>query len=62
MTVDASFVFVIAILSAENSGTDGAGEVFNVVFSIEGSNVRATKCSATVVAQEIQSSKIIGLT
>ena len=39
VTVDISFVLVVAVLGAKDGGTDRTGEVLNVVFPLEGGDV-----------------------
>ena len=39
VTVNFTFVFIIAILCAKSRGTNRAGEVFDVILVVEGSNI-----------------------
>jgi hypothetical protein len=39
MTVDLSLMLIVAVLGPEYSWTNGAGEVFDMVFPLEGGNV-----------------------
>ena len=39
MTINFAFVFVIAILCTKSRGTNGAGEVFDVILVVERSNI-----------------------
>lgn len=62
MTVYIAFMFVVGVLSTKDSWTDRAGEMFNMVFAIESCDVGASESTTTLVAQEVQSSKVISLT
>lgn len=62
VAIDHALVLIVAILSAEGGRADGAGEMVNVVFAIEGSNIGATKRTSTVRAEEVEASKVIRLT
>ena len=62
MAVDFAFVFVVAILSTKNCWANGAGEVFDVVFALEGGDVRSAKCTTTLEAKKVKSSEIVGFT
>ena len=61
MAVDAAFVFVVRVLRPEDCRTNGAGEMLNVVFPLERSDVRPAKSSTTRMTKQIQASKIVGL-
>lgn len=52
MAVNMSIVLVVAILSAEDSRAKRAGKVVDVVFAIEGRDVRTPKSSATLITQQ----------
>lgn len=52
MAVNMSIMLVVAILSAEDSRAKRAGKVVDVVFAIEGRDVRAPKSTATLVTQQ----------
>jgi hypothetical protein len=60
MTIDLSIMLVVAVLCTEHSWTHGTREVVDVVFPIKGCDVRSTQSSITLVANEVQSSKVIG--
>ena len=49
MAVDFIAVLVVAVLRSKDRGTNGACEMLNVIFSIQGRNVRTTKRSLTLV-------------
>lgn len=53
MTIDPAIVLVIAVLRAKHSGTDGAGEVLNVILAVKCSNIGPTKCTATLESKKI---------
>lgn len=61
VTVDFALVLIIRILSTEYCRTYRAREVFDVIFAVQRRNVGATKSATTLVAEQIQSSKVIGL-
>lgn len=42
MTVYISFMFVVGVLSTKDCWTDGAGEMLNMIFAIEGCDVGAS--------------------
>lgn len=50
MAVDFIVMLIVAVLRSKNSRTNGACEMLDVIFSIEGRNVRTTKRSLTLVA------------
>jgi hypothetical protein len=39
VTVDMSIVFVVAVLGAKDGGTEGAGEMINMILVVEGGYV-----------------------
>ena len=47
VAVDASFMFVIAVLRTEDRGADRAGEVFDMIFPVERRDVRTSQCAST---------------
>lgn len=61
VTVDLVLVFVVAVFRAEDRRTDGAGEVLDMIFPVQSSDVRTSQGTAAVMTQQIQSSKIVGL-
>jgi hypothetical protein len=61
MAEDGTLVLVVAVGRAEDGGTDGAGEMFDVVFAIEGGNVGASQGLAAVEAEQVETAEIIGL-
>jgi len=60
VAVDVAFVLVIAVLGAKDGRTYGAGKVFYMVFAIQGGDVRAPQGASAGVAQEIESTEIVG--
>jgi hypothetical protein len=50
MAIYIAFVLVVAVLCPENGRTQGARKMFNVVFSIERSDVRAAKSASALIA------------
>lgn len=61
VAVDAAVVLVVAVLSTENGGTDGAGEMFDVVFTVEGCYVRTAEGTAAGEAKEIETAEVVSL-
>ena len=59
VAVDIPFVLVIRVLSAEDGGTDAAGEVLDVVFAVEGGDVGAAESAAAGVAEEVEAAEIV---
>jgi hypothetical protein len=59
VTVDASFVLVVAVRGAENSRAYGAGKVLNVVFAVERCDVGAAQGLPAFVAKQIETPEII---
>jgi hypothetical protein len=53
VAIDISLVFVVAVLSSEYCWAQRAGEMLNVVFSVERSDVRTTEGSAARVTYEV---------
>lgn len=53
MAIDLRFMLVITVLGSENSRTDGAGEMLNVIFTLQRSDVGSAKRAATGVANEV---------
>ena len=62
VTVYLPLVLVVTILSTKDSRAHGAGEMFNVVFSLNSCDIRSAERPSTRVAQQVESPKIIGLT
>lgn len=61
VTEDVSVVLVVAILRPKNGRADGASEVFNVELSAECCDVAASKSTAALCADEIESSEVVCL-
>ena len=49
MAVDFILMLIVAVLRSKNGRTDRACEMLNVIFSIQGRNVRTTKRSLALV-------------
>lgn len=62
VAIDVAFVFVVAVRCTKDGRADTAGEVLNVVFAIEGSDVRAPQRAPTRVAEEVEAAEVVGLT
>lgn len=60
VAVDIAVVFVIAVLSAKDGGTEGAGEVVNVILALESCDIGPSQGSATLVAEQSQAPEIVG--
>lgn len=61
MAVDLSIVFVIAVRCAEHGGTDGAGEMINMILVVKRCNIGSSKRSTTLMTQQVQPAKVVGL-
>lgn len=61
VTVHFSLVLIITILGTKDGGADGAGEMFDMVFSIQRGDIGPTQSSMTFIAQEIKAPEVIGL-
>ena len=53
MAIDLRFMLIITVLGSENGRTDGAGKMFNVVFTLQRSDVGSAKRATTCVADKI---------
>lgn len=62
VTVNVAVVFIVAILSSEDGGAEGACKMVHMVLAIKRRNVRSTKSTAALVAKKSQSAKIVSLT
>lgn len=60
VAVDAALVLIVAVRGAEDGGADGAGEVLDVVFAVEGGDVGAAQGLATVEAEQVEPAKVVG--
>lgn len=49
MAVDFIVMLIVAVLGSKNRGTKRAREMFNVIFAIQGGDVRTTKRSLTLI-------------
>lgn len=61
MAIDTALVLVVAVGRAKDGGADGAGEMLNVVFAVERSDVGATQSLSALEAEQVESAKIVGL-
>ena len=59
MAVYVSVVIIVAILGTEYGWTDGASEMLNVVFTVEGGYVGSTESVPARVTDEIKAPKIV---
>ncbi len=62
VAVYVTVVLIIAVLRAEYRLTERAGEVINMVFAIESCDIRSSQSTSALVAEQIKSSEVIGLT
>jgi hypothetical protein len=62
LTVRLAFVFVVAVLRAKRKATYVASKVFDMVLAIESLDESVTQCTPTVIAQQIETTKVICLT
>lgn len=53
MAVDVSFVLVIAVLGAKHGRAYGAGEMLDVILSIQCGDVRAAKSASACMAEQV---------
>ena len=60
VAVDVAPVLVVAVLGAKGRRAHGTGEVIDVVLSVDGRHVRAPQCAATIMADEIEPSEVVG--
>jgi hypothetical protein len=59
---DSLIMFIVAVLWSKDSWTDGAGKVLDVKFLAQCGNVATPQCTPAICADEIEPSKVIGLT
>ena len=57
---DIPFMFIVRVLRAEDGRTDAAGEVFDVIFAVEGGDVGAAESTTAGVAEEVEASEVVG--
>jgi len=62
VAIDFAVVLVVTVLRTKNGRTDRTGEVFDVIFALKGCNVRASQRATAFEAQEIEATKVVGLT
>jgi hypothetical protein len=61
VAVDAAVVLVVGVRGAKHRRANTAREVLDVIFAIEGCDVRSSQRATACEAEEIQSSEIVGL-
>lgn len=61
MAENVALMFVVAVLGAKDGGTDGAGEVLDVVFPVQGGDVGSSQSTSAGVTQEIQTAEVVCL-
>ena len=61
MAVDLALMLVVGILRTKNGRTHGAGEMFDMVFTVQGRNIGATQGTTALVTEQIQTSEIVDL-
>lgn len=61
MAVDLALMLVVGILCTKHRRTHRAGEMFNMVFTVQGRNIRATQGTTALVTEQIQTSEIVDL-
>ena len=61
VTVNVAVVFVVAVLGAEDSRTERACEVVDMIFAVKGCNVGASECTSALEAQQAKPSEVISL-
>lgn len=61
MAVDLALMLVIGVLCTKNRWTHGAGEMFDMVFTVQGRNIGATQGTTALVTEQIQTSEIVDL-
>ena len=61
MAINLALVLVVAVLRAEYGGTDGTGEVLDVVFVVEGGYIGASQGIVAGVADKIEATEVIFL-
>ena len=62
MTVYLPIMFIVTILRSEYGVAERTGEMFDVVFLVESSDVGSPQRGSTRSAQQIESSKVVRLT
>jgi hypothetical protein len=60
VTIHITFMLIIAIFGTELCRTDGAGEMFDMVFPFQSCNVGASEGTAARMAEEIETPKVVG--
>ena len=53
MAVDLALMLVVGILRTKNGRAHGAGEMFNVIFAIQGCDIGATQSTTTLMTKQI---------
>lgn len=62
MAVHLPIVLVVAVLGAKDRGAERAGEVVDVVLSVESRDVRSAQRRSALVAEQAKAAEIVGLT
>jgi hypothetical protein len=61
MAINTALMLVVTILSSKYRWADRACKVVNVVLPVKRGNVRSTEGTATLMAQKVEATKVIGL-
>lgn len=61
VAVDLTIVFIVAILRAKDGRAHGTRKVIDVIFVVESGNIGAAQGPVTLMTDEIESTKIVGL-
>lgn len=61
MAIDLAVMLVVGVLRPKDGWAYAASEVFNVVFALQRCYIRATQCTPAGMAEQVESSKIVGL-
>lgn len=62
MAIHLALMLVVAVLSTKNRWAYRAGEMIDVIFPIQCGNVRTTKCTVALEANEIEPAEIVRFT
>lgn len=61
VAIDLPIVLIVAVLRAKNGGTERACEMVDMVLPFQGCDVRSPEGATTLVAEQTESAKVIGL-
>lgn len=61
VTVNVAVVLIIAVLCAEYCVTERAGEVVDVILAVESRDVGASQRTSALIAQQVETSKVVCL-